>query len=126
MPRSGTYRGSTPLACSPGELHVNQKRNTREYVPGSYFMNCPVTFQPVNSTYGKGVINDTLRWELAGAQKTQQELAEFLGISQSAISRRFHNGHDWSMSDLTRIGDWLGINLVRKADQNLALREISA
>lgn len=125
MPRSGTYPDAWALACSPGELHVSRKRNTGDYAPGSYFMNCPVTFQPVNSSHGKGVINDTVQWELAGAQKTQQELAALLGLSQSAISRRLSNDHDWSMSDLTKIGQWLGVNLVRKADQNLAQREIS-
>lgn len=125
MSGPGPYPCPTPVACSPAELHVSQKRNSRDYAPGSYFTNLSVSFQPVNSSHGNAVINDTLQWELAGARKTQQELAEFLGISQSAVSRRLSNGHDWSMSDLTRIGNWLGVNLVRKTDQNLVLREVS-
>lgn len=84
-------------------------------------MKLPDTFRPVNYTHESRVINATILSELARAQKNQRDLAEFLNLSQSAISRRINSNYDWSFSDLSKISYWLGVNLVRKADQNLVM-----
>lgn len=117
MPVSGPYPVDGSSTRSPSEL----ARNTDEIDFTSIFSGIPVTFPPVNSSHQTRVVNDVLVQELTKGNKTQRDLAELLGISESAVSRRLHGNYDWSISDLKRIGAWLGVHLLRIIDRELVL-----
>ena len=78
----------------------------------------------MQSTKTESVVNDTIRAELARFNRSQQELADFLDVSASAVSRRLTSDYAWKISDLVRIGDWLGLNLIEAIHVALAFGEI--
>lgn len=88
-----------------------EKGNTEEIDLGSILSLGRSSFQPV--IHEKGFrCSQVIRKELANAEMTQKQLAEYLLISEAALSRRLSNEtHAWKYSDLVRIQNFLGIDL---------------
>lgn len=60
------------------------------------------------------VIRQVLIAEMAAAGESQVTMAELLGVSASAINRRFNvrPNYDWSLAELLVLGEWLDCDLV--------------
>lgn len=51
----------------------------------------------------------TIRWEASRYELTQQDLAAYLHRSRSAISQRFTGRVAWSLDDVGRIAEAMGV-----------------
>lgn len=47
---------------------------------------------------------------MARQQKTQADLAATLGLSQGQVSQRLHGRIVWSVDEVAKIADWLGVD----------------
>lgn len=63
------------------------------------------------------VLNATIRSELVRRQKTQKQLADFLGIARTTLVNRMANNRSWTVDDLSLTSDFLGMSLSGLLDQ---------
>jgi transcriptional regulator with XRE-family HTH domain len=56
-------------------------------------------------------VSRTVRILMAAAGMSQQELAEGIGLSQPAVSRRLRNATTWDLRDLDELAALLGIDV---------------
>jgi transcriptional regulator with XRE-family HTH domain len=54
-----------------------------------------------------------IRAEMARQRKTQADLAEVLGLSQMAVSRRLNAEVDTSLDEIADIAEWLGVTFAQ-------------
>lgn len=54
-----------------------------------------------------------VRAYLARERRTQRELAEHLGLSQQAVSRRLTGAQAFNINELHAVADYLGIDMTR-------------
>lgn len=62
-----------------------------------------------------------IRGELAEHEKTQDDAAFVLGLSQAAVNRRLRGHVEWSAVELRRLALWLGVplrSLLPQVDSN--------
>lgn len=53
------------------------------------------------------------RAELARQRRTQEELAEAIGLSQSTVSRYLRGEYDFRLSELQATADFFGVPLIK-------------
>ncbi|QXQ14880.1 helix-turn-helix domain-containing protein [Skermania piniformis] len=58
-------------------------------------------------TYAEQVAGN-IRAEVARAKLAQTTIADALGLTQTAVSRRLRGATEWALSDLPRIAELLG------------------
>ncbi|WP_413452633.1 helix-turn-helix transcriptional regulator [Georgenia phoenicis] len=69
-------------------------------------------WQLSGSGYGEplsALVAATIRWEASRYELTQQDLAAYLHRSRSAVSQRFTGRVPWSLDDLGRIAEAMGV-----------------
>lgn len=66
-----------------------------------------MTKQNAGATFATAVA-ENVRARAAARQVSQKQIAETLGLSENAVSRRMRGGHPFSLSEIERIGNLLG------------------
>lgn len=60
-----------------------------------------------------------IRESLAEKGKSQQDLADYLGVAQGPVSRRLRDGsyYAWSLGELVDISDFIGLDILKRTAQ---------
>ena len=74
----------------------------------AYLEPAPADYRPVNQLVG---MNVAVIAQIRG--RTQRELAEACGVTQSSMSRRIAGSTDWSPDDMQKVADLLNVRVSR-------------